>query len=387
MTRELAGQPWQDVRRIGFAGRVELDRARAALDELLPEPCMEAVPIGVAIGRVTARAGVAPVDLPASPVARADGYALTAATTYGASSYNPIAPAGRLQEVSAGETMPAGSDSVLGYGAAVGTDGVIEIVDPAAPGEGVMPAGGLWTKGDEVIPAGRRLDALDVARAAEAGLTEVVAWCRPRVALLIAGAKQDRSPVLDPLAALLGELVARDGGVVERERSTLQTVGDVALVLVAGRSGCGSDDDAAPTIAACGRMVWHGLAIAPGGSSGLGSSDGIPVALLPGEPLACLAAYELVAGPALRRLAGLDPALPHSRARHRLAAKIASRPGTVEFWLVGAEGAEVRPLAHPDLATLASTGEAIGFVVVPASSEGYPAGAEVEVHLLGGRHG
>ena len=45
------------------------------------------------------------------------------------------------------------------------------------------------------------------------------------------------------------------------------------------------------------------------------------------------------------------------------------------------------PLASPDTATLAMTAGALGFVLVPAALEGYPAGAEVEVHLFGDRHG
>jgi len=350
------------------------------LDALLPEPRTERVPLGAAIGRAVAASALAPAELPATPCARIDGYALTAASTFGASSYTPLEPSGGLVEVVAGAAMPPGSDSVLNYGAVAGTAERIEIVDPVAPGEGVMPAGSLWTTGATVIPAGRRLDALGAARAAQAGLTEITAWRRPRIALLIAGAKP-RGAVVDPLAMLLDSLVARDGGTLER-RSGLGSLGEADLALVAGRSGCGRDDDAAPMIAASGHMIWHGLAIAPGGSAGLGAVGDIPVILLPGEPLGCLAAYELLAGPAVRRLAGLDPALPQARVTRPLAAKIASRVGTTELWLVGGRGAEVRPLAHPDLATLATTAPAVGFVLVPAASEGYPAGAEVEVHLF-----
>ncbi len=117
-----------------------------------------------------------------------------------------------------------------------------------------------------------------------------------------------------------------------------EAAGTADLALIAGRSGCGADDDAAPALAATGRMLLHGLAIAPGGSTGLGRSDGVTVILLPGELLACLVAYELVAGPAVRRIAGLDTKLPHARERRRLAAKIASRIGTTEVWLVGPHG-------------------------------------------------
>ena len=109
-----------------------------------------------------------------------------------------------------------------------------------------------------------------------------------------------------------------------------------------------------------------------------------PVVLLPGEPLACLAAYELLAGGAVRRLAGLPVELPHRHRRMRLAAKIASQVGTTEFCLVRQDGNDCSPLAAPSQAILATTAAAIGFVVLPAASEGHPAGSEVDVHLFDG---
>ena len=134
-------------------------------------------------------------------------------------------------------------------------------------------------------------------------------------------------------------------------------------------------------------MLLHGLAIAPGGSAGLGRSDGVPVVLLPGEPLACLVAYELVPGP---RCAA-SPGLPRScRTRASDAASPPRSPrasGRPRSGWSGRMATEVMPLASPDTATLAMTAGALGFVVVPAALEGYPAGAEVEVHLFGDRHG
>ncbi len=149
-----------------------------------------------------------------------------------------------------------------------------------------------------------------------------------------------------------------------------------------GRTGCGGDDDSAPLLAAAGTVAVHGLALAPGGSAGCGAVGGVPVVLLPGDPLACLAAYELLAGPALRRLAGLPEALPHPCRERRLAAKIASQVGTTELWLVRDAGDEVVPLAPPERATLAHAAQASGFVLVAPESEGHDAGESVLVHLL-----
>ena len=375
MTPHSGSEPWQDVRRVGFATRVDLDHALAQLFDLLPAAATEHAPLGSALGRTTAMVATAPASMPFAPTARIDGYAIAAADSYGASAYNPIRPQRDLIEVTAGAPMPPGTDAVLPYGAV----GEFEIVEALAPGDGVMPAGGYTRAAEMVVPAGERIGALAIARAAEAGIENLAVWRCPRVALTVAGPKQGRH-ALDPLLTMLDCLITRDGGSTE-------AAGTADLALMAGRSGCGADDDAAPALAATGRMLLHGLAIAPGGSTGIGRSDGVTVVLLPGEPLACLVAYELVAGPAVRRIAGLDTKLPHARKRCRLAAKFASRIGTTEVWLVGPHGEEVMPLASPDTATLAMTAGALGFVVVPAALEGCPAGAQVEVHLFGDRHG
>lgn len=379
--------PWQDVRLAGFAARVELDLARARLDAMLPPPALERRPLGQALGRVLAVAATAAADVPAQARARHDGYALAAAATFGASTYNPLA-LGAGCAVAAGEAMPAGADAILPFVAVAVHGGTIEVSEPVAPGQGVLPAGFAWRCRETIVPAGRRLSALDLARAAEAGLDEVELYRRPEVRVLVAGAKA--AVTVDPLALLLAGLIARDGGSARPTpvgpdlAATLPGLLPADLVLVVGRSGTGADDDAAPALAGAGQVELHGVAMAPGGSAGLGRLGAIPVVLLPGEPLACLAAYELLAGGAVRRLAGLPPDLPHPRRRLRLRAKIASQVGTTELWLVRQAGSGCVPLAGPGEAVLATTGAASGFVIVPASSEGYPVDSEVEVHLLDG---
>jgi molybdopterin molybdotransferase len=113
----------------------------------------------------------------------------------------------------------------------------------------------------------------------------------------------------------------------------------------------------------------------------------VAVVLLPGEPVACVAAYELLVGPAIRRLAGLPEALPHPRRRLRLTAKIASQVGTTELWLVRPQDNGVAPLAPPDRATLGTVVKACGFVLVGPESEGHDAGSEVELYFLGSDYG
>jgi molybdopterin molybdotransferase len=287
--------------------------------------------------------------------------------------------------------MPPGTNAVLPFAAATINGGMLEIEEPVAPGDGVETAGAAWRRGDTIAPAGRRLTAFDRARVAEAGLEGVEVFRRPAVRIIVPGPK-GRQGSADALLLMLDGLIERDGGFASAAApapeiaTALRDTGAADLVLIAGRSGSGADDEAAPALAAVGQVDVHGVAIAPGGSAGLGRIGGVPVVLLPGEPLACLAAYELLAGRAVRQLAGLPARLPHPRRRLPLSAKIASQVGMTELWLVRPDGDGVAPLAPPDRAVLATTAAALGFVLVPAESEGHQVGSQVEVHLFDQNH-
>jgi molybdopterin molybdotransferase len=53
----------------------------------------------------------------------------------------------------------------------------------------------------------------------------------------------------------------------------------------------------------------------------------------------------------------------------------------VDYARVHLAGASVEPLAIGGASVLSSVTRADGFVIVPADSEGYPEGTEVEVYL------
>ena len=61
--------------------------------------------------------------------------------------------------------------------------------------------------------------------------------------------------------------------------------------------------------------------------------------------------------------------------------KLVSQVGRVDYARVRIVADQVEPLAISGASILTSTTTADGFVMIPADSEGYPAGAEVEVHL------
>jgi molybdopterin molybdotransferase len=190
---------------------------------------------------------------------------------------------------------------------------------------------------------------------------------------------------------MLAALVERDGGVVVERRRVeggaaalrhMLAAPGADIVLVAGGTGHGAGDVSATALAETGELAIHGVALRPGETAGAGRAAGVPVFLLPGAPAACLWAYELLAGQAVRRLAGRGAELPYAARTMRLARKIVSEIGMTEICPVRCtQEGEVEPFAPFVEAGLVAAAQGDGFVIVPEASEGYPQGASVTMHL------
>jgi molybdopterin molybdotransferase len=233
-----------------------------------------------------------------------------------------------------------------------------QALGPVPPGYGVAAADGL------ALPAGTRLRPPHLAVLARRGLDEVRAVRPPIVSLHVAGPKHGA----DALTPMLGALVKAEGG----------TVGDDApnLVIRAGRSGLGSDDNG---IRAFDSVFAHGVLIRPGETSALGSIGGVPALLLPGDPLACATVFAVLAAPALRRLGGRADSSPVQAVLTR---KITSGLGEIDAVRVFLCEGRATPVGLAGSTILSNGAGADGLVLVPEGSEGYPAGATVSVQLL-----
>lgn len=290
--------------------------------------------------------------------------------------------------VAAGAPLPMGADAVLPFSAGQADGAYLEVTGAVAEGVGVEDEGQEVRAGTTPIATGRALRAEDLGLLASLGLERVPVTRRPRVRLVIAGPKGVGRGDAD--GAMLEALVARDGGIVEavvrgagaREAIAAAVAGAGAdAVLVAGRTGTGPDDEAPLALAGVGDLAFHGVALRPGGSTGMGLVGAVPVVLLPGAPLACLCAYELFGGRLIRRLGGRDPRLPHAVQEVEVGSKIVSAVGLVEVCLVRRVGARAEPVGSAEQAGLGSLARADGFVLVPASLEGHAPGARVTVYL------
>jgi molybdopterin molybdotransferase len=393
--------------------RARLSDVVAWIDGWAAPLAAEDVVLAHAAGRVLARSVEAPHDLPPFDRAAADGFALRADETVGASAYNPlpfrlgpasagVAP-GVAVAVASGDPLPADADAVVRLEHAMPEPpGAIAVIAPAFVGNAVERQGSHAVRGSALLPSGLQLDASDVGLLAAAGLERVPVVGMPRVwCMLLTGRTTEagRTPaageIHDANGPMLAALVERDGAVlagrhrVGRDRNALGEAlrhaieaQEAHIVLVVGGTGPGADDHAAAALAEAGALAVHGVAVRPGETAGAGRAAGVPVFLLPGAPADCLWAYELIAGRAVRLMAGRSPELPYAEETLRMARKIVSEVGTLEVHPVRRTvGGEAEPRPSFGEAGPAAAAQADGFVLVPEASEGHPQGAAVRVYI------
>jgi molybdopterin molybdotransferase len=352
----------------------------------------EEVVLAAAQGRVPASAIVASADVPATACAVEDGYAVRAEETVGAAPYNPLSfsvaevgdgalPHGTTARIGAGQPLPAGADALVPSDAVeLEDDGRISVLTPIAEGDGAVMAASELRAGDVLWPVeGRRqpLRPAEIGLLSAAGVLRLPVVRRPRTRILVGAAA-------DVLGPILQALVERDGGtVVGLERLERGQAGDMDLVAGADVvlvGGVESDVVGAVEIAV------QGVAIEPGRETCLARLDDAIIVLLPGLPAACLWSYELVAGRAIRCRGGRDPGFPFVSRRCRTTRKIASALGVTEVVPVRIDAADpdaVVPSPNGQAPRLRNAISADGFALVPATSEGFPPGSELEVWLFG----
>ncbi len=343
----------------------------ARIDALKSVPPRDAE-TGSALGRILAQDVAAPADVPAVPVALRDGFAVRAEHTQDASAYAPIPLGDAPRRVDMGEPMPADCDSVLPLDAIEGG----QVLAPATPGEGVLQPGGDAAARQPLRRAGQRLRVSDLAIFAALGLSELRIR-EPRIWLVRAAANATASAS----AALIAAQLAAEGAEVFSDNDLEAALRDdtADAVIGVGGTGSGRQDDAVRVLRRDGELAFHGIGLAPGGTSAFGSAGGRPVLLLPGRIDAALAGWLVLGKRLVDRLSTRNE--DDSPLMATLLRKVNSTIGIADLVPVRRNGNAVDPLGAGELPLSVLT-RADGWILVPADSEGYPAGATVSVRPL-----
>lgn len=407
----------RDVRMRGFAQRHTVAQALSWLDAQLHTLAAECVPLAAASGRVLAEEVVSRVDVPGFDRATMDGYAVVADSTDGASAYLPLpltvigdalpgrpfdgtVAMGEAVRIMTGAPLPSGCDAVL-PAEFVATDGAgprtgISALAAVSPGKHVGRRGEDIVAGTPVLAAGRLLRPQDLGVLSSIGQGDVMVVRKPRVRLIItgnellpSGSQPSGVHIADANGPMLAALIERDGGIAddaglvpdEQDAIVEALHAEADIAIVSGGSSVGVEDMAPMLLARYGELAIHGIAMRPSSPTGLGRLGAKLVFLLPGNPVSSLCAYDFFAGRAVRALGGRPLPWPYRSVLGTLQRKISSPIGRLDYARVRVAGGLIEPLSIGGASLLSSTTRADGFVIVDDDSEGFAAGAEVEVWL------
>lgn len=397
----------------GFRHRVPVEEACDAALSGVGRLGAEPVSLDTCAGRVLVGDVVSSVDVPPFRRATMDGYAVRAEDTFGASAYSPLqlaivgeslpgaVPATALDSgcalrIMTGAPVPDDADAVLRAEDATERGDLVEVRAAVAVGKNVGRIGEDIAGGDRVLTDGRRLLPQDVGLLASIGHSPIDVVRRPTVRVIVSGdellapgATPGGTSIVDSNSPMLTALIERDGGAADVVRirddrdamhAALASPG-ADVIVTAGAASVGTEDRVPLLVAELGELLVHGVAMRPSSPTGVGRIAGVPVLILPGNPVSCLVAYDFFAGPVIRRMAGLPEGWPYRSVRMPLAGRLVSQIGRLDYARVRVDAAGVHPLAISGASVLSSVTRAGGFVIVPAGLEGYAEGVEVEVHL------
>jgi molybdopterin molybdotransferase len=402
---------------------ISLDEARAHVLERVAPLHPSPVPLAEAHGCVLAEPVRAPEDVPPFANTAMDGYAVRALDTAGATAATPVRlpvvaevaaghPAeralqpGEAMRIFTGAPVPAGADAVVQVERTERLDGgtAVAIHAEVVPGTHLRGAGDDLRAGDDVFTAGELLSAAHVGVLASVGVTHPVVVPRPVVGVCSTGDELVEAPeplrpgqIRDSNRRTLLALLDRAGvpgvdlGIVRDDEDAIAaaiergTTRCDALVTTGGVS-MGDIDLVRVVLDRLGDMRWMQIAIKPAKPFAFGVVAGTPVFGLPGNPVSSLVSFELLAGPALRRMAGRSRILPVE------VPAVAAEPlrrapdGKTHFVRVVAERDEggrlaVRSAGGQGSHQLAAVARANALAVLP-DGDGADAGHEVRLLLL-----
>jgi molybdopterin molybdotransferase len=401
---------------------------------VLRQPPIERVELAHAAGRVLAEPLRADEDQPPFPRSTRDGYACRAAEI---SSHEFLAlhgftragdaPAGLLPqnaawEIMTGAPIPEGADSVAMIEHVAVEAGRVRLLPPRilSAGENIVARGAQAQAGEEILVAGTRISAAQIALAATCGCAELAVFARPRVAILTTGdelvavdAVPGPGQIRNSNGPMLAAMVAAAGGepwllpnVADNAPAlddALAQAADADLLLLSGGVSAGKFDLVEPALERIGALFhFTGVRIQPGkplvfGSLPRGSTadspDGtekrfLPFFGLPGNPVSSAVTFLLFAAPVLSALGGAIEGPSFALARLSAATDKKGRAGLTRFLPAfcsfrGPAGnipavARVPWQGSGDLAAMARSN---CFLVVPEEVDQLQAGAIVRILL------
>jgi molybdopterin molybdotransferase len=391
-----------------------VDDALAQIDQRVTAVVeTETASLDAACGRILARDVVARMNLPPQPNSAVDGYAFAHAdlladadtvlrVTGRAAAGHPLGrPAGRGEAIRifTGAPMPEGADTVMMQEDCVVENGHVRLKAGIRKGANRRHAGEDVSEGAVALAGGCRLGPPELGLAAALGHRELPVFRPLRVGLLSTGDEVcNPGEPLPPggiydanrfmLAALLSGLgcTVTDFGIrPDREAALADTLAAASaehdLIVTSGGVSTGEEDHVKTAIERLGRLHFWRLAIKPGRPVALGQIGRVPLIGLPGNPVAVVVTFAVLARPLILKLAGAA-ALPPRLFRVRADFSYRKKPGRREYVRASLrrDGDSIAAVKYPKdgAGILSSIVQSDGLVILDENSAGLVSGAEVD---------
>lgn len=384
---------------------------------------IEELHIRDAFSRVLAKDLISGENLPGFRRSCMDGYAVSAASTFGASESGPawlnlkgdiamgdipdfeLAP-GEAARISTGGMLPAGADAVVMVEHTEAVDEQsIEIYKSVAPLQHVIDVTEDFAKGQTVIEKGRLMRPQEIGLAAGLGHTRILAYQVPRVGIISTGDEVipvDKTPepgmVRDINSYSLSALVTQAGGepvrygIVKDDPKALKSMCKKALahtdmVLLSGGSSVGTRDYTVEVLSDLPDtdILVHGISVSPGKPTILAKSGHTPVWGLPGQVVSAMVVFQVVVTAFLHRLRGLSRPVVPVKTSARLSRNLASSQGRRDFVRVVLEQEGHDLVARPILGKsglIRTMVQADGLLEIGEHVEGLEKDSVVDIILL-----
>jgi molybdopterin molybdotransferase len=366
--------------------------------------------IGDAFGHVLATEVKTPRPFPDTMRSAVDGYALGTLDTTEFSVLDTLAaedlPRAGLSGANAvavmtGATVPDGSQAVIRVESTSLNQQRVTIQQQPEAGENINRIGEEFGKGELVLPAGVRLDAVRHSVLCYLGLDRVKVYRRPRVGVLITGNEllkpgqshrpgmvyESNSFVLSNTLRQLGMDVVVRGPVEDKPEVIAKVVDQLAwqndLVVTSGGVSVGQFDYIRPLLQQSGfDLLVDRTRIKPGRPMLVARRDQKLFFGMPGYPAAFLTNIMAYLIPVLRKLSGLENVHPSGRIA-KLAQPVKGREKRWDFVRVklAYEGSVVTatPVTKQMTSQYISMAHADGLIILDDQCSGLAAGTEVKV--------
>ena len=397
---------------------IPLQQARSLiLAALEPLGISDMVPLALALGRITAAPVHATAAIPGFRASTMDGYAIAGETIPSpgdswslvgraapAAPYGVPLAAGQAVRILTGAPVPQGSGRVLPQELVASNADRLSLVRETGSNPWIRQPDEEAAVGQELLAAGQRLGAADLARLASCGVSQLALYRQPRLGLLISGdelvppgSRRAAGQIWESNGTLLQALLQRLGYPVFASRvvpdqpqalgaALLELAASCDLVVSTGGVSAGDSDWIRPLVQELGELHFWKLQLKPGRPFAWGELAGKPFFGLPGNPVAAAITALQLLWPALQRLEGGSvQVLP--RLRVRLAEPLRRGPGRPELLRARLEvNAAGQPLARPCGAQassrIASLQDADLLLEIPADAANLDVDSELWAQLL-----